>query len=101
MTENSVLDHEETVAAEEIEEDEDQEENNELQRWDDWESEGEEGSSSDLLCLFCESRYNESGALFEHCKLIHHFDFHFIRAALRLDFYGSFKLINCVRSQVS
>ena len=79
------------------EEEEDQDED-----WGDWGADDvEEESDSDILCLFCESNYSSCGALFEHCSSIHHFDFLSIRKTLNLDFYGSFKLINFVRSRVS
>ena len=75
----------------------------EEQGWGDWNADDEEGEDdldSDSLCLFCDSKYSSSDALLDHCNSIHHFDFHGIRKALGLDFYGCFKLINYVRSQV-
>ncbi|KAJ7949379.1 Arginine N-methyltransferase family protein [Quillaja saponaria] len=84
---------------EELEEEEDEEE---PQDWDGWDADGgEEDLDSDFLCLFCDSKYNLCDSLFEHCISTHYFDFHAIRKALDLDFYGSFKLINYVRSQVA
>ncbi|KAL9321764.1 hypothetical protein ACSQ67_009817 [Phaseolus vulgaris] len=80
----------------EEEEEEDSEEAEE-EAWDDWEGERE----SEFVCLFCDSQYSLCGSLFDHCASLHHFDFHAIRAALKLDFYASFKLINFVRSQVA
>ncbi|GFY92374.1 protein arginine methyltransferase 3 [Actinidia rufa] len=74
----------------------------EEQGWGDWNADDEEGEDdldSDSPCLFCDSKYSSSDALFDHCNSIHHFDFHGIRTALGLDFYGCFKLINYVRSQ--
>ena len=90
------------------EEEEEENEDEELEGWDDWEAEDEagedgddeEGSDSNLLCLFCESRYGSCDALFDHCISSHHFDFRGVRTKLGLDFYGGFKLINYVRSQV-
>ncbi|CAL5330568.1 unnamed protein product [Camellia sinensis] len=82
-----------------------EEEEEEEQEWGDWnandEEEAEDDLYSDLLCLFCDSNYSSIDALFQHCTCTHHFDFHAIRKTLRLDFYGSFKLINYVRSQVA
>lgn len=102
-TQNSIqMDTEdgEKPTSEEIEDDEE----DELQDWDDWEAEedgeGDDGSDSDFLCLFCDSRYDSSDQLFDHCSSSHHFDFVRIRRSLGLDFYGCFKLINYVRSQV-
>lgn len=79
-----------------------EEEDEENGDWDDWNAEdGEEESSSDLLCLFCDTKFTSCDSLFDHCSSGHHFDFSRIKNTLSLDFYGSFKLINYVRSQVS
>ncbi|KAE8038434.1 hypothetical protein FH972_010945 [Carpinus fangiana] len=85
---------------------EEESEDEELEGWDDWEAEKddvEEGDSSDsdFLCFFCDSKYGSCDALFEHCSTSHRFDFRGIRTSLGLDFYGAFKLINYVRSQVA
>ncbi|KAL3349299.1 hypothetical protein AABB24_022436 [Solanum stoloniferum] len=75
------------------------------QNWDDWENgdeeDEEEAMSSKLLCLFCESTYDSSNALFEHCASEHRFHFNTLKTTLALDFYGCFKLINYVRSKVA
>ncbi|PKU87939.1 probable protein arginine N-methyltransferase 3 [Dendrobium catenatum] len=68
--------------------------------WDDWQSD-EEDSSSHYLCLFCDLRYDSTERLFEHCKFVHCFDLLGVIRDLRLDFYGSLKLINYIRSQVA
>ena len=60
---------------EDWEEEEEENEDEELEGWDDWEAEdeaakdgdNEEGSDSNLLCLFCVSRYVYYDALFDHC----------------------------------
>ncbi|KAH0981362.1 hypothetical protein GBA52_008539 [Prunus armeniaca] len=81
--------------------DDDDEESEELQDWNDWDAkEEEEEEGLDFLCFFCDSRYSSCDELFDHCSSTHHFDFRAIRKALGLNFYGSFKLINFVRSQV-
>ncbi|KAL2337217.1 hypothetical protein Fmac_011663 [Flemingia macrophylla] len=83
-----------------MEEYDDDDEGEEEEAWDDWE--GDEGErESEFACLFCDSHYSSCGSLFEHCASLHHFDFHAVRAALNLDFYASFKLINFIRSQVA
>ncbi|KAG6511126.1 hypothetical protein ZIOFF_029181 [Zingiber officinale] len=82
-----------------IEEEEDEEEE-QIEQWDDWQSDKED-SSADFLCLFCSSRFGSVEVLFDHCRCKHFFDFHSIVREWSLDFYGSFKLINYVRSQVS
>ncbi|XAR54470.1 Histone-arginine N-methyltransferase [Bertholletia excelsa] len=92
------LGNEEPVIVAEDEEEEEEED------WGDWNADEEEGdneSDSELLCLFCDSKYNATEELFEHCKVTHYFDFHGIRKTLGLDFYACFKLINYVRSQVA
>ncbi|CAN6703429.1 unnamed protein product [Malus baccata var. baccata] len=86
--------------------DDDDEESEELQEWNDWnaepeEEDEEEEEGSDLLCLFCDTRYSSCDDLFDHCTSTHRFDFQAVRKALGLNFYGSFKLINFVRSQVA
>ncbi|XP_058226018.1 probable protein arginine N-methyltransferase 3 [Rhododendron vialii] len=83
----------------EVEEDEEQE-------WGDWNTDDDDGEgdglgSDLLLCLFCDLKYGSSEALFEHCNSTHRFDFGGIRKTLELDFYGCFKLINYIRSQVA
>lgn len=85
---------------------EDEEGGEELGGWDEWgddvggEDEDEQSGSS-FLCLFCETVYGSCAPLFDHCSSAHHFDFTGVRKALGLDFYGSIKLVNYVRSQVS
>ncbi|XP_062093122.1 probable protein arginine N-methyltransferase 3 [Humulus lupulus] len=84
-------------------EDEDEDEDD-LQGWDDWredDQDQDQPEESSFLCLFCDSTYTDTQALFHHCIFTHHFDFQSIRKTLTLDFYASFKLINYVRSQVS
>lgn len=89
---------------EEEDDDGDEEQEEGQDDWDDWnadEEEGEEAFDSNFLCLFCNSKYNHCDTLFNHCNSVHYFDFHSIRRALGLDFYGSFKIINYIRSQVA
>ncbi|XP_023732762.1 probable protein arginine N-methyltransferase 3 [Lactuca sativa] len=72
------------------------------QIWDDWNADEEydEDDDVELLCLFCDSKYISSDSLFEHCFSSHSFDFGSIRTTMNLDFYGCFKLLNYIRSQV-
>ncbi|KAG0497008.1 hypothetical protein HPP92_001699 [Vanilla planifolia] len=92
----------ERVKADQIEDDEEEEDLEEeeglAEGWDDWQS---DDSSLDYLCLFCMQRYECIESLFEHCNSMHYFDFRSIVKDLQLDFYGSLKLINFVRSQVA
>ncbi|XP_016493782.2 putative protein arginine N-methyltransferase 3 [Nicotiana tabacum] len=78
------------------------------QNWDDWkvdengdEEDEDEAMNSELLCLFCDSLYNSSNALFEHCSSAHRFNFNTLKTTFALDFYGCFKLINYIRSKVA
>ncbi|XP_010271760.1 PREDICTED: probable protein arginine N-methyltransferase 3 [Nelumbo nucifera] len=87
------------VEMEELEEEEEEVED-QLEDWDDWNSD-EEDSDRGFICLFCNMKYSSTETLFEHCSSTHHFDFQSIRESLGLDFYGCFKLINYVRSQVA
>lgn len=86
-----------------IEDSDDDGDEEEEQNWDDWTGDGEEEEDDDLdlMCLFCDSKFNSSNSLFEHCRSTHKFDFGSIRMTMKLDFYGCFKLINYVRSQVA
>lgn len=79
------------------------EEEDQSEDWEDWgEDEGDDDDeATEFLCLFCDSKRNTCDALFEHCSSTHQFDFHGIRKEFGLDFYGSFKLINYIRSQVA
>lgn len=80
-------------------EEEDEEGEEQIENWDDWKTD-EEDQDPDFLCLFCNLRWNSIEILFDHCISDHSFDFQSIRKSLWLDFYGSFKLINYIRSQV-
>ncbi|PHU00728.1 hypothetical protein BC332_30515 [Capsicum chinense] len=73
------------------------------QNWENWENGDEEDDAmnSKLLCLFCDSTYGSSNALFEHWASAHRFHFNTLRTTFVLDFYGCFKLINYVRSKRS
>ncbi|KAM7262564.1 hypothetical protein ACFE04_000247 [Oxalis oulophora] len=75
------------------------------QNWDDWNEEEEEDNETetetDFLCLFCDDKFSSCDALFDHCKLTHQFDFKQLKKEFNLDFYGGFKLINYIRTQVS
>ncbi|KAK9060613.1 hypothetical protein SSX86_021319 [Deinandra increscens subsp. villosa] len=97
-------DEEELPNIEDIGDDDDNgEEEEEEQNWEDWTADGEEDGDNDLelVCLFCDGKYNSSNLLFDHCQLSHNFDFGSIKTTMKLDFYGCFKLINYVRSQVA
>ncbi|XP_022991200.1 probable protein arginine N-methyltransferase 3 [Cucurbita maxima] len=89
---------------EEDDDDDDDEQEDGEDDWDDWNADeegSEEAFDSNFLCLFCNSKYNDCDTLFNHCNSVHYFDFHGIRRTLGLDFYGSFKVINYIRSQVA
>ncbi|KAL8154873.1 hypothetical protein AgCh_000282 [Apium graveolens] len=80
----------------------DSDEDMEEQNWDDFVADDdEEEFDSDIFCLFCVSTFKSSDEVFEHCKLSHKFDFRSLKSVFGLDFYGCFKLINFVRSQVA
>lgn len=100
MGSNNKPETEETRKRIEENHEEEEEEEETEQDWGDW-SEDDGGLESGFLCLFCDAEYSSCDTLFEHCRLSHCFDFHSVKTELRLDFYGSFKLINYIRSQVS
>ncbi|XWS08261.1 hypothetical protein CRYUN_Cryun41cG0064800 [Craigia yunnanensis] len=81
------------------EEEEDDDESKEPWTEEENEDDDENDLESDCLCLFCDFKNGSCVALFEHCRLTHFFVFNGIRKELGLDFYGSLKLINFVRSQ--
>ncbi|XP_002513022.2 probable protein arginine N-methyltransferase 3 [Ricinus communis] len=86
---------------EELVEDEDDEEEDNGD-WEDWrDDDEEEEADSNFLCLFCDSKYSSCIELLDHCGFTHKFDLKGIRKELCLDFYGSFKFINYVRSMVA
>ncbi|OAY77460.1 putative protein arginine N-methyltransferase 3 [Ananas comosus] len=87
-----------------VDEEEEEEEEDAAEAWGDWESGAEEDggdSSPNFLCLFCGSRFDSTASLFKHCSVDHAFDFYGVVRDMGLDFYGSIKLINYVRSQVA
>ncbi|XP_058078832.1 probable protein arginine N-methyltransferase 3 [Magnolia sinica] len=96
MAKNLIETREMSAAAAEEEEEEEQQ----MEDWDDWKTD-EEDSDPDFLCLFCDLKWCSMDLLIDHCRSEHSFDFQAIRNNLQLDFYGSFKLINYVRSQVA
>ncbi|KAJ3018093.1 Protein arginine N-methyltransferase 3 [Thoreauomyces humboldtii] len=63
-------------------------------RWDDW----EENDAEECVCPFCHGAIASAAETFVHCKSEHSFDFKAVRKALALDFYGSIRLINYVRT---
>lgn len=82
--------------------DEDEVVNDDTGGWGDWnDDDGSDGCSQEYLCLFCNRRFASSDAVFSHCTSDHAFDFPNIKRSLALDFYGSFKLINYLRSEVA
>lgn len=82
--------------------DEDDVVNDDAGGWGDWnDDDGSDDSSQQYLCLFCNRRCDSSDAVFSHCTSDHAFDFPKLKKALALDFYGSFKLINYLRSEVA
>ncbi|KAJ8428769.1 hypothetical protein Cgig2_010773 [Carnegiea gigantea] len=88
------------------EDDEDYDDDQEAEGWEDWnadesEENGDGDGDSEFKCLFCESNFGSCGSLFEHCASKHHFDFAGIKKSLDLDFYGCFKLVNCIRRMVA
>ena len=60
----------------------------------DWEEEVEEPTK----CPFCPVITNGPGKCFEHCINAHQIDLHSIKQQLKLDIYGSLRLVNYCRS---
>lgn len=89
----------------ESEGEEEEEEEQVEEGWDDWRAgDGEDDEWAphvSVVCLFCTERFDSSELLFKHCSLEHSFDFYSIVKNLKLDFYGSLKLVNYIRSKVA
>ncbi|PUU83801.1 S-adenosyl-L-methionine-dependent methyltransferase [Tuber borchii] len=66
--------------------------------WEDAEVDGEDVS---IVCLFCTETFPSSEGVFEHCAVVHGFEYKALRKELGLDFYGCIKLINYIRSEVA
>ncbi|XVF24506.1 hypothetical protein REPUB_Repub13aG0133900 [Reevesia pubescens] len=104
MAKNLIESEETNRLTRENQEEDDDDEEDSREAWTEEENEEDDDENeeeSEFVCLFCDSKYDSCDALFEHCRLTHFFDFNGIRKELGLDFYGSFKLINYVRSQVA
>jgi type I protein arginine methyltransferase len=65
--------------------------------WEDAEPDVEE---TQFISLLDDEVFTDIHAMLDHCKQKHNFDFLQIRQRLALDFYGSIKLVNFIRSQV-
>jgi len=65
--------------------------------WEDAEPDEEE---TQFISLLDDEVFMDIHAMLNHCKQKYHFDFLEIRQRLALDFYGSIKLVNFIRSQV-
>jgi protein arginine N-methyltransferase 3 len=65
--------------------------------WEDAEPDEEE---TQFISLLDDEVFMDIHAMLNHCKQKYNFDFLEIRQRLALDFYGSIKLVNFIRSQV-
>ncbi|RDW66146.1 putative histone-arginine methyltransferase CARM1 [Coleophoma cylindrospora] len=65
-----------------------------------WEDAEPDEESLQFVSLFDSEVFTDITSMLEHCKVKHNFDFLAVRQKLNLDFYGSIKLVNYVRSQV-
>ncbi|CAB4030787.1 arginine N-methyltransferase 3 isoform X1, partial [Paramuricea clavata] len=57
------------------------------------------GDGQDVMCLFCDSSFQTTCALWEHCKVTHQFDITHVKQKFRLDFYGYIRMINFIRAE--
>lgn len=64
--------------------------------WEDAEPDDEE--TIYVQCLLCDSTFSAVNIMLDHCKGDHGFDFLAIRSRYNLDFYGTIKLVNYLRS---
>lgn len=65
--------------------------------WEDAEPDVEE---TQFISLLDDEVFTDVLSMLDHCKAKHDFDFLAVRQRLGLDFYGSIKLVNFIRSQV-
>ena len=56
--------------------------------------------SVQIVCLLCASTFASGKDMLEHCKGEHGFDFLEVRKLCGLDFYGTIKFINYIRSVI-
>ena len=64
--------------------------------WEDVEPDAEENLS--VKCLLCQQSFDQIPLMLQHCHETHTFDFLTIRKRHNLDFYGTIKLVNYVRT---
>ncbi|GAB7358883.1 hypothetical protein MBLNU230_g4106t1 [Neophaeotheca triangularis] len=67
--------------------------------WDDVDA-GDDEETILIKCLLCDEAFGDAVAMLAHCNKKHNFDFAKIKKDNSLDFYGSVKLVNYIRSQV-
>ena len=53
----------------------------------------------DVTCLFCDSSFQTTFTLWEHCKVSHQVDITHVKHKFRLDFYGYIRMINFLRAE--
>uniref|UniRef100_A0A0K8TJC2 C2H2-type domain-containing protein n=1 Tax=Lygus hesperus TaxID=30085 RepID=A0A0K8TJC2_LYGHE len=75
------------------EKDEEGEEDDECD-WSDW----EENCEVSIVCLFCDSTFNQWKTIEEHMHLTHQFDYS--ASTKGMDFYDQVKLVNYIRRQI-
>ena len=68
---------------------------------DGWEDAEPDNEITQFVSLLDKEVFTDINSMLEHCKSKHNFDFLAIRQRLHLDFYGSIKLINYIRSQTA
>jgi protein arginine N-methyltransferase 3 len=66
-----------------------------------WEDAEPDNEATQFVSLFDKEVFTDVNAMLEHCKSKYSFDFLAVRQRLGLDFYGSIKLINYIRSEAS
>ncbi len=67
---------------------------------DGWEDAEPDEEETPFISLLDDEVFMDIYAMLNHCKQMYNFDFREIRQRLALDFYGSIKLVNFIRSQV-
>jgi hypothetical protein len=67
--------------------------------WDDVDEGGDE-ENLEIASLLDDKVFHDARSMLEHCKSNFDFDFVAVRNRLRLDFYGSIKLVNFSSSRL-
>ncbi|VDO98957.1 unnamed protein product [Soboliphyme baturini] len=75
----------------------DSDEEEEEETWNEWQEDNTEETGETVICLFCDSCFEEGNSLLSHLKETHHFDLRQVIKDNKMGFYDRVKFINFVR----